>query len=111
MGALIIYDVTSKESLIRARRWIYELQSNADPNTLIALVGNKIDMKEKRTVSTHQGQELANETGALFFETSALVGTNVDFIFVQVANLLPINVVDTTNLKLGNVLYILYINI
>ena len=41
------------------------------------LVGNKTDLADKRQVSAEEGEAKANELGALFIETSALLGLNI----------------------------------
>ena len=53
------------------------------------IVGNKIDLAEKRQVTTEEGQELANELGTTFTETSAKVGINVKQLFKDLAATLP----------------------
>ncbi len=47
--AIVVYDITQKSSLDRARIWINELQSQSD-DLLIALVGNKLDLEAERQV-------------------------------------------------------------
>jgi len=37
----------------------------------LCVVGNKIDLEEKRKIPTEKGKEYANSLGALFVETSA----------------------------------------
>ena len=49
------------------------------------LVGNKSDLEEKREVSKEEGQELANQYGIDFFETSAKTGQNVEELFYNSA--------------------------
>ncbi len=41
-AALIVYDITSKESFLKAQNWVRELQRQANANIVIALVGNKL---------------------------------------------------------------------
>lgn len=41
-AALIVYDITSKDSFHKAQNWIRELQRQANANIVIALVGNKL---------------------------------------------------------------------
>jgi len=53
------------------------------------IVGNKIDLAEKRQVSTEDGQALANELNTMFTETSAKVGINVKQLFKDLASTLP----------------------
>ncbi|KAJ2345370.1 GTP-binding protein of the rab/ypt, partial [Coemansia sp. RSA 2618] len=60
-----------------------------DAKTVIALVGNKTDLADKRTVSHDEGARYAGEVGALFFETSAQTGQNVAELFEQLARKVP----------------------
>ena len=43
-SALVVYDLTKPSSLIKARHWVAELQRQASPGIVIALVGNKVDL-------------------------------------------------------------------
>ncbi|KAJ1807580.1 Vacuolar protein sorting-associated protein 21, partial [Coemansia sp. RSA 2599] len=43
-AAVVVYDITRSSSLDRAKSWIKELQRQANPNIVIALVGNKLDL-------------------------------------------------------------------
>ncbi|KAJ5887841.1 Small GTPase superfamily Rab type [Penicillium taxi] len=43
-AALVVYDVTKPSSLIKAKHWVAELQRQASPGIVIALVGNKLDL-------------------------------------------------------------------
>ncbi|CAD2222315.1 Rab family, other [Angomonas deanei] len=71
-GALVVYDITNKESLTRARSWIQELRQSADPNLVILLIGNKKDLDTLRQVSVEEGVAAAREEAvAGFYETSA----------------------------------------
>ena len=45
-SALVVYDVTKPSSLIKAKHWVAELQRQASPGIVIALVGNKLDLCE-----------------------------------------------------------------
>jgi Ras-related protein Rab-6A len=66
-------------------KWIDDAKSIRGHDLLIILVGNKIDMAEKRQVSTEEGQMLAKELGVMFIETSAKVGINVKQLFKNLA--------------------------
>ena len=52
---------------------------------MICLIGNKIDLENKREVSYEEGKNFAEENELLFFETSAKEGNNIQEIFVQSA--------------------------
>ena len=45
-AALVVYDVTKPSSLTKAKHWVAELQRQASPGIVIALVGNKLDLVE-----------------------------------------------------------------
>ncbi|PLB52946.1 vacuolar protein sorting-associated protein 21 [Aspergillus steynii IBT 23096] len=56
-AALVVYDVTKPSSLTKAKHWVAELQRQASPGIVIALVGNKLDL-------TNDGNEAAGESQA-----------------------------------------------
>ena len=60
---------------------------------MICLIGNKIDLENKREVSYEEGKNFAEENDLLFFETSAKEGNNIQEIFVQSAT----NILDKIN--------------
>ncbi|KZO98431.1 hypothetical protein CALVIDRAFT_535522 [Calocera viscosa TUFC12733] len=43
-AAVVVYDITKATSLEKAKSWVKELQRQANPNIVIALVGNKLDL-------------------------------------------------------------------
>ena len=49
--AVVVYDITQRASLEKARTWIRELQRQADPSIVITLCGNKLDLDERRQVT------------------------------------------------------------
>jgi len=85
-AAVIVYDITSKESFDAAKSWVVELQST---DTLIALAGNKSDLDGDRQVERETAQAYADDMGILFMETSAKSGQNVQEIFHEIAVRLP----------------------
>ncbi|KAG0740486.1 hypothetical protein G6F62_010290 [Rhizopus arrhizus] len=80
-GVFIVYDIPSRSSFENVQSWLREIRKYADPNAVIMLVGNKVDLSESsRAVETEEGRSLAEE-GLLFIETSALDATNIDTAF------------------------------
>lgn len=71
--------------------WINELkhQCIGYGGLLMCIAGNKSDLESRRQVSVEEGQALAKEFGALFFETSAKNDVNISEIFVALAMELP----------------------
>ena len=78
----MVYDVTKRESYVRAEKWIQELKEKAPKNIIVYLIGNKIDLAEERTVSTEEGKELAEVFQLNFIETSAKENINVTQTFM-----------------------------
>ena len=79
--ALIVYDITDDSSFNSVKQWIEDVQSFANKDTNLVLVGNKVDLNNKRKISKEEGQNLATEYGMDFYESSALTGENINDIF------------------------------
>ena len=76
-GIIIIYDVTNPQTYENVKIWITQIREEANPNVIIYLAGNKIDVdEEEKLVKTEDGQKIANEFNLPFFETSAKEGIN-----------------------------------
>ncbi|GAA55256.1 Ras-related protein Rab-26 [Clonorchis sinensis] len=76
------------DTLLHTKSWMDEITVNADSKTLLLLTGNKADEVRERAVSKRDGERVAKECGALFWETSAKTGQNVDAMFHSVAETL-----------------------
>ncbi|KAK4366376.1 hypothetical protein RND71_014256 [Anisodus tanguticus] len=81
VGALLVYDITKKQTFDNVLRWLRELRDHADSNIVIIMAGNKSDLKHLRAVSEQDGQALAEKERLSFLETSALEAFNVDKAF------------------------------
>ncbi len=51
-AAVVVYDVTKATSLEKAKSWVKELQRQANPNIVIALAGNKVDLVSSSSTSS-----------------------------------------------------------
>ena len=83
--AVVCYDTTDAATFESVRKWVEDAVSMRGEEVIIILAGNKIDMENNRKVSTEDGQKLASELNAMFFETSAKEGTNVKTLFNELA--------------------------
>ena len=87
VGAVVVYDITDPRSFSAVRKWVQDVRDLAEPNIVIMLVGNKLDIVEsdpsKRQVSTESGQDFASENSLLFMETSAVADVNVRDVFEE----------------------------
>lgn len=50
IGALLVYDITKRESFENCERWLRELRAHADPSIVAMLVGNKCDLRHLKQV-------------------------------------------------------------
>ncbi|XP_006636503.1 ras-related protein Rab-17 [Lepisosteus oculatus] len=86
-AALVVYDITKRESFMRAQLWLRELERQYVPGeTVVALVGNKGDLSDLRQVMLQEGQTLAENKGLLFTETSAKSGSKVSELLMTIAH-------------------------
>ena len=88
MGALLVYDLTRKESFYAAFKFIQHLRELAEPDCLIYLVGNKYDLvqdnPELRQISLEEIKQIKNEYNLKYIETSALANMSVDDAFLSI---------------------------
>ncbi|KAM7472481.1 hypothetical protein LguiA_010664 [Lonicera macranthoides] len=84
VGAMLVYDMTKRQSFDHIPRWLSELRGHADSNITIMLVGNKSDLGTQRAVSTDEAKEFAEQENLYFMETSALEATNVEPAFLTI---------------------------
>lgn len=84
VGALLVYDVTDRNSFNHVPMWLKEVEENAEKDCLIMLVGNKTDLNDQRTVFVRDGRSFARKNGLAFIETSALDSTGVDTAFQRI---------------------------
>ncbi|KAL6624752.1 hypothetical protein ACP70R_032073 [Stipagrostis hirtigluma subsp. patula] len=81
VGALLVYDITKRQSFDNVHRWLRELRDHADSSIVIMMVGNKSDLTHLRSVSEDEGKALAEKEGLFFLETSAMEAINVEEAF------------------------------
>lgn len=70
-----------KDSFKNVTKWIDDAKAIRGNDLMIILVGNKIDLAERRQVGTEEGQAMAKELGVMFVETSAKAGVNIKHLF------------------------------
>jgi len=106
VGALILYDVTSRDSYNNLPTWLQDAREQAWKDISIIAVGNKCDLKEERKVSFLEASRFAQEQDILFLETSALTGENVQDVFHTLAqrilNKVEEGICDPSDSRIGS---------
>ncbi|VVB13943.1 unnamed protein product [Arabis nemorensis] len=100
VGAMLVYDVTRRQTFDHIPRWLEELRGHADKNIVIILIGNKSDLEDQRAISIEDAKEFAEKEGLFFLETSALNAVNVETAFSTVLTEI-FNIVNKKNLVAG----------
>ena len=84
-GALIVYDITRKNTFDNIDKWITDLKLNGDKNICIIILGNK------REINKNDGIKKAEMYKTAFLETSALNGDNISKAFDELIEQIVIN--------------------
>ena len=77
--ALIVFDLTERESFNKLESWVKLVNENAPKDILIVYIGNKTDLADQRVVEMEEISELTNEKN--YFEVSALRGEGISDVF------------------------------
>ncbi|CCH58882.1 hypothetical protein TBLA_0B00370 [Henningerozyma blattae CBS 6284] len=85
MGFLLVYSVTDRQSLQELMELREQVLRIKDMDHVpMVLIGNKADLIDERVVPVEEGIALSGEWGKVpFYETSALLRSNVDEVFVD----------------------------
>ncbi|XP_051912520.1 uncharacterized protein LOC127594795 [Hippocampus zosterae] len=71
IGALLVFDITRRETFNHLKNWLEEVNQNGNPYMTILLVGNKTDLESQRKVGTAEAQEFAEANNLQYIEVSA----------------------------------------
>lgn len=100
-AVLLIFDLTKYETFTHIKSVLQEFRRHSNENVVLVLVGNKIDIVNRREVSADEAQKYAALIGASYHETSALQNIGIDQVFQTAAAGLVrlINEGKSTNMK------------
>jgi len=88
-AALIVYDITNKDSFEHAKNWAEEVREREGSHVVIGLAGNKVDLEGRRMVEKSEADAFSRKAGFVFRETSAKTGEGILEIFKSIAELVP----------------------
>ena len=80
---LLVYDITCKDSFLHIPDWLNDISTVNKEDVIFALVANKIDLTDKRAVTTEEGEKYAKENNFLFQEVSAKTGDGFSDLFYK----------------------------
>lgn len=100
-GAIVVFDLTNRESFTMIQKWIDFFYQTANPqfHQTIIIVGNKSDLIDQRKVSPEEINKYISMNKFQYYETSAKSGNNVDNLFIDFTKQLVSNI-KTTGLNL-----------
>ncbi|XP_066467279.1 EF-hand calcium-binding domain-containing protein 4A [Tiliqua scincoides] len=92
-GILVMYDITAECSFVAVRNWMTCVQDVIEDGAVVFLLGNKIDAADKKApkVLKAEGERLAKEYEAVFYECSAKTGYNILEPMLHMARLLTVH--------------------
>lgn len=84
---IIVFDVTDKETYEHLIKWVQIARDSAPKDVPFIIVGNKVDLYDKREVQSETALAFAKEIQALnFVETSAKTGEGVNLLFSHITS-------------------------
>ncbi|KXH69871.1 MAG: hypothetical protein AM326_04935 [Candidatus Thorarchaeota archaeon SMTZ-45] len=97
-GLILAYSVVDRESFDNASKWLVEAKGFMEDFPALIIVGNKIDLRsyhpKENIITYEEGLEFTKKfserlnTPAIFIETSALTGENIDRAFDKLTRLM-----------------------
>ena len=83
--ALIVYDITNKDSFNNLNFWLQEIIDINRKKVICCVLSNKTDLYENQVVDSEEGKNFADEKKISFFETSAKDYESIENVFIQLS--------------------------
>jgi len=84
-GIIVVYDITDQGTFNNVKLWMQEIQRYASAGVCRMLVGNKVDLADRRVIEYNTAKEYADSLSISFAETSAKTGQEVEKVFEKLA--------------------------
>lgn len=87
LGALLVFDLTKKETFNSIQKLLYDLKQWSEPDCVVYLVGNKVDLinsgEAQRAIQYEYAKNFAEENQMKYIETSAKTDLNISDCFIN----------------------------
>jgi small GTP-binding protein len=85
IGVILVFDLTDRKSFDDLNQWLTDVHALCDPNAVVTLIGNKLDLTDNRKITSTEAESFATLHQLVYFETSALGGDNIQEAFHRTA--------------------------
>jgi small GTP-binding protein len=85
IGVILVFDLSDRKSFDELNQWLVDIHALCDPNAIVTLIGNKLDLADQRKVTSNEAESFAQLHQLAYFETSALAGDNIQEAFHRTA--------------------------
>ena len=82
-GAIVVFDITNKQSFNNVKSYLGEIDSNAPRDISTCIIGNKFDLDSSRVVEDEDVQKISEK--CKYYKVSAKTGNNVSLAFEGLA--------------------------
>jgi len=87
-GIVLMYDITQKHTFDTVSNWCNQIWEYQKKDFPVILLGNKCDLENERQVQREEGEQIANEKGIKFLETSNKNGVNIKESVKELVNMI-----------------------
>ena len=84
-AALLVYDITDRDSFNRVKNWVKELRKFVQREIVVVIAANKQDLARNQQIPDDESQEYAKSIKAGHFKTSAKAGKGVEQMFLHIS--------------------------
>ena len=77
-GIVIIFDISNETSFINLKSWMNDIKEECSADIPMILVGNKLDLEDKRVIDKERAMEFAKNEKLEYIETSSKTGENIN---------------------------------
>ena len=77
-GIVIIFDISNETSFINLKSWMNDIKEECSADIPMILVGNKLDLEDKRVIDKERAMEFAKNEKLEYIETSSKSGENIN---------------------------------